>query len=112
MAKKKKHLRFNYDAVKIRYLVMIALFCILGALILGKAFVMMHGEQQKYWLQVSKRFKREGVPIFAKRGNIVSADGQVLATTLPEYHVFLDFTVMDNTDQLTQKYQLRRDRLL
>ncbi len=78
MAKKKKHLRFNYDAVKIRYLVMIALFCILGALILGKAFVMMHGEQQKYWLQVSKRFKREGVPIFAKRGNIVSADGQVL----------------------------------
>lgn len=112
MAKKKKHLRFNYDAVKIRYLILTAVFCIFGAAILGRAFMMMHGEQQQYWLDVSKRFKREGVCIPAKRGNIVSADGQVLATTLPEYNVFMDFTVKDNTEQLTQKYQLRRDRLL
>ena len=112
MAKKKKHLRFNYDAVKIRYIILTAFFCILGAAILRKAFMMMHGEQQQYWLDVSKRFKREGVCIPAKRGNIVSADGQVLATTLPEYNVFMDFTVKDNTEQLTQKYQLRRDRLL
>lgn len=112
MAKKKKHLRFNYDAVKIRYLILTAVFCIFGAAILGRAFMMMHGKQQQYWLDVSKRFKREGVCIPAKRGNIVSADGQVLATTLPEYNVFMDFTVKDNTEQLTQKYQLRRDRLL
>ena len=112
MASKKKYLRFNYEAIKIRYLILTGIFIVVGAAIIGKTFMMMHGEQQQYWLDVSKRFKKSGVPLYAKRGNIISADGQVLATTLPEYHVYIDFTVKEKTEYLTQKYQLRRDRIL
>lgn len=112
MAKKKKPLRFNYEAIQIRYFALTVVFSAMGLMILVRAFMMMHGGERQYWLAVSSRFKKDTLCLPAERGNIVAADGQVLATTLPDYKVFLDFTVMERTAALTQKYQLRRDRLL
>ena len=58
-------------------------------LVLGKTAYIMFVEHD-YWMTVSLRYEKKLKPLPATRGNILSADGQVLATSLPEYRLFLD----------------------
>ena len=73
----------NFDNKKImpRFFVVIVLMSLGGLYILGNAAYLMFVESE-YWTQVSRKLVKENVPIPAKRGNILSADGQIMALSL------------------------------
>ena len=52
--------------------------------VIAKAGVTMFVKRQ-YWQEVAARFVKEDVEIKPNRGNILSADGQLMASSLPEY---------------------------
>ncbi len=101
---------FPYKSTLRRYNFLAICFAILGVAIVAKAAYIMFVERS-FWQQVSERNVKENVIIPASRGNILSADGQLLATSSPDYKVYIDFRVTDK-DSLTQiKAQFKRDSL-
>ena len=58
--------------------------------IIAKALYIMTVKKQ-YWMEVADRLKRDSVSVKPNRGNILSCDGQLMATTIPEYKIFMDF---------------------
>jgi len=63
---------------------------LIGLAVVGKALYIMTAKKQ-YWTQVANRQKRDSVPTRPNRGNILSSDGQLMATSIPEYKIFMDF---------------------
>lgn len=76
--------------IKNRYLVIMLALVLLGLCIIIKAGVIMFAERQ-YWNDVADRFVKENVSVPAMRGNIISSDGQLMASSLPEYRIYMDF---------------------
>lgn len=93
-----------------RYFCIIILMVVVGISIVVKAAVVMFGERQ-YWKVVADRFVAFNKPVKATRGNILSADNQLMASSLPEYKVYMDFLaggkkkdslLMANLDEISQ----------
>ena len=66
------------------------LLTVIGIAVIGKAFYIMTAKKQ-YWTEVADRLKRDSVSVKPNRGNILSCDGQLMATSIPEYKIFIDF---------------------
>lgn len=73
-----------------RFFTIIILMAFVGIAVIVKAAFVMFGERQ-YWKDVSERFIKENVIVKPNRGNILSADGQLMASSLPEYKIYMDF---------------------
>lgn len=73
-----------------RYFCVIILMAVVGISVVVKATVIMFGERH-YWKVVADRFVALNKPVKATRGNILSADNQLMASSLPEYKVYMDF---------------------
>lgn len=73
-----------------RYSFIILIMVLVGIAIVFKAGVIMFAERQ-YWKDVADRFVKEEVPLIPNRGNIISSDGQLMASSLPEYKIYMDF---------------------
>lgn len=73
-----------------RYSVIIIVMILVGFAILGKVVHTMT-VKRPYWEKVFARLKVDSMPDPAQRGNILSCDGQLMASTLPEYRIFMDF---------------------
>ena len=73
-----------------RYSFIILVMVMVGLAIITKAAIIMFAERQ-YWQDVANRFVREEVPVKPNRGNIISSDGQLMASSLPEYKIYMDF---------------------
>ena len=81
---------FNNDKVMPRYMMIAVLLTVIGVAVIGKAFYIMTAKKQ-YWTEVADRLKRDSVSVKPNRGNILSCDGQLMATSIPEYKIFIDF---------------------
>ena len=81
---------FRTDKVMPRYFFIAVVLTIIGFAIIAKAMYVMTAEKQ-YWTDVAGRLKRDSVTVKPTRGNILSCDGQLMATSIPEYKVFMDF---------------------
>lgn len=73
-----------------RYFFVILVIGLTGVAIVVKAGFIMFGERQ-YWQDVADRFVKENVTVKPNRGNILSADGSLMASSLPEYRIYMDF---------------------
>ena len=82
--------KFSNDQVMPRYMIIAVVLTIIGIAIIGKAFYIMTAKKQ-YWTEVANRLKRDSVSVKPTRGNILSCDGQLMATSIPEYKIFMDF---------------------
>ena len=82
--------RFNSDKVMPRYFAIAVAFTFVGFAVVGKAMYIMTAKKD-YWTQVASRLKRDSVSVKPTRGNILSCDGQLMAGSIPEYKVFMDF---------------------
>lgn len=80
----------NKKDIMTRYFFIILLLMLVGLGIICKAGVIMFAERQ-YWKEVADRFVKENVVVKSIRGNILSADGQLMASSLPEYKIYMDF---------------------
>lgn len=73
-----------------RYFFIILVMGLVGVAIVVKAAFTMFAERQ-YWKDVADRFVKENVTVKPNRGNIISADGKLMASSLPEYRIYMDF---------------------
>ena len=76
--------------VMLRYTTLVLFFALMSVCIIVKAGLIMFAERQ-YWKDVADRFVKENVAIPPTRGNIISADGKLMASSLPEYKIYMDF---------------------
>ena len=82
--------KFENDKVMPRYMVIAIVLTLIGFAVIGKALYIMTAKKQ-YWTEVADRLKRDSVSVKPNRGNILSCDGQLMASTIPEYKIFIDF---------------------
>lgn len=81
--------------ITFRYTFIVVIMAVLAILIIVKAGIIMFAERQ-YWKDVADRFVKENVVIHPTRGNIISADGKLMASSLPEYKIYMDFRVQSS----------------
>lgn len=79
-----------HKKIMLRYYFIILIMVLVGIAIVSKAGVIMFAERQ-YWKDVADRFVKENVTVRPNRGNIISSDGQLMASSLPEYKIYMDF---------------------
>lgn len=73
-----------------RYFFVVLIMGLLGIAIVVKGAIIMFAERQ-YWHDVADRFVKENVTVKPNRGNILSSDGKLMASSLPEYRIYMDF---------------------
>ena len=82
--------RFNSNKVMPRYIAIAIMLTLAGFAIVGKALYLMTAEKD-YWLKVQQHMKRDSLIMMPARGNILSCDGQLMASSIPEYKIYMDF---------------------
>lgn len=82
----------KFDRKKIipRYKIIAYVMVVIGIIIIGKAMCIATVERD-YWLKVASRLKKDSVGVKPVRGNILSCDGRLMASSLPEFRLFMDF---------------------
>ena len=80
----------NQKNIMLRFSFIILVMVLIGIAIICKAGVIMFAERQ-YWKDVADRFVKENVIVPPTRGNIISSDGKLMASSLPEYRIYMDF---------------------
>ncbi|MBR6945303.1 MAG: transpeptidase family protein [Prevotella sp.] len=63
---------------------------LLGICIIGKA-TYTATVKRDYWMKVADRLKRDSVDVKPVRGNILSSDGQLMASSIPEFKLYMVF---------------------
>ena len=76
--------------ITLRYTFIVMIMALLAIAVIVKATIIMFYERQ-YWEDVADRFVRENVVSSPTRGNIISSDGKLMASSLPEYKIYMDF---------------------
>lgn len=82
--------KFDSKKVMPRYSAIVVVLTLVGIAIIGKAFYIMAAKKE-YWTEVASRLKRDSVDVKPNRGNILSCDGQLMASSIPEYKIYMDF---------------------
>lgn len=104
-------MNFPVKQVTKRYAVIGSLLVLAGLSILGKAVYIMTVKKD-FWEQVNDRFIKENEEVIPTRGNILADDGEVLAASLPEYKLYMDFMSWEKDPKRRAKEQFNRDSLL
>ena len=101
----------NKKNIMTRYFFVILLMALTGVAIVVKAGITMFADRQ-YWQDVADRFVKENVTVKPNRGNIISSDGKLMASSLPEYRIYMDFMSGEKDEKRRKKDQARRDSIL
>lgn len=91
-----------------RFRIIVILMALVGVYILSTALYTMVSKRE-YWTEVSKMFVKENVPIQATRGNIYDCNGKLMAGSVPEYRLYMDYVVIDKNEKARVKAQAYRD---
>ncbi len=82
--------KFNSNKIMPRYSAIALVMTLVAFAVVVKAGYIMT-VKRSYWEQVADRVKKDSVSVTPKRGNILSCDGELMASSLPEFMVFMDF---------------------
>ena len=93
--------QFDYKKIMPRYSFIAIVMTLIALTVVGKALYLMTAKRN-YWMAVAERVKKDSVSVKPLRGNILSCDGQLMASSLPEFKVFMDFKALKiaNNDSL------------
>lgn len=80
----------NKKNIMTRYFFVVLIMSLTGIAILVKGAFIMFAERG-YWNAVADRFIKENVQVTPNRGNILSSDSKLLASSLPQYKIYMDF---------------------
>ena len=86
---KKTMPRFSFIAI---------LMTLIAVAVLGKTMYIMTAKHD-FWMQVADRVKVDSLSTPPIRGNILSCDGQLMASSLPQYKLFVDFRAIHTADK-------------
>lgn len=82
--------KFDGNKVMPRYFIIVAVLILLGVAVVGRAAYIMVAERD-YWTEVASRLKKDSVSVAPARGNILTQNGDLMASSLPEYKIYMDF---------------------
>ena len=87
-----------------RYSAFAILMALVAAAVVVRMLYLMTAKRD-YWIHVADRVKKDSVSVKPNRGNILSCDGQLMASSLPEYKMFMDFKALheSQTDTLWEQ---------
>ena len=89
--------KFESKKVMPRYLIIAVILTMVGIAVVIKASVIMTA-QKDYWGIVAKQQKHDSIPLKPTRGNILSCNGELMASSIPEFKVYLDFQSVSPSD--------------
>lgn len=89
--------KFDYKKVMPRYSFIAVVMTLVATSVIGKAFYVMTAEKS-FWMKVAEKVKEDSVPMKPTRGNILSSDGTLMASSLPEYKIYMDFDALHKSD--------------
>ena len=81
--------KFDHKKVMPRFSAIAFVMSLLALAVVTKSFYIMTAKRE-YWLKVAERQKKDSVTVKPNRGNILSCTGQLMASSLPEFKVFMD----------------------
>ena len=82
--------KFDNKKIILRYNVIAILMTLVALGVIAKMLYVMTIKRD-YWMQVADRQKRDSVSVKPMRGNILSCDEQLMASSLPEFKLYMDF---------------------
>lgn len=92
--------KFNNKNIMPRYSLIAFIMSLIAIAVVAKsAYIMI--VQKDYWLEVAAKQKKDNVPILPTRGNILSSNGELMASSLPEFKVFMDFKTLKESGKDT-----------
>ena len=89
--------KFDHKKVMPRYSAIAIIMTIFAITVVGKALYIMTAKHD-YWMKVAERQKKDSVTVKPNRGNILSCTGQLMASSLPEFKVFMDFKALKDAE--------------
>ena len=99
----------NKKKILARYSLVTLVIALVGIAVIVKAGYIMFAERD-YWQDVGDLFKKDNVIVKPNRGNIISSDGKLMASSLPEYQIYLDFMINKKKNE-TEKEKKERLKL-
>lgn len=88
--------KFDNNKVMPRYLLIVVFLSLVGVGVVCKAAYIMTAEKD-YWTGIAMRLQRDSVEVLPARGNIFGCNGELLASSIPEYKIFMDFVAGGET---------------
>ena len=85
--------KFDHKKIMPRYSAIAIMMTLIAVAVVVKAAYVMTAKRS-YWLQVADRVKKDSVSVKSTRGNILSCEGQLMASSLPEFKMFMDFQAL------------------
>jgi cell division protein FtsI (penicillin-binding protein 3) len=95
-------MKFDHKHIIPRYTFVIILLTLVGVAVVVSAGYQIFF-QQSYWERVRERLASRQQDIPAVRGNIYSADGQLLVGSMPIYTLYVDLVVVDRNDSVAER---------
>ena len=103
-------MEFPKDKIKGRYTLIKLIFVCVGIAIIGKATYTMTIKKD-FWEEVAKQREKDNFVLKPVRGNILASNGEVLAASIPEYLMYMDFGTWEKDPVRAEKDLHRRDSL-
>lgn len=85
--------KFDSKKVMPRYSFLAILMTLVVITVVGKTLYIMTAKRA-FWEEVADRVKVDSLKTLPIRGNILSCDGQLMASSLPQYNIFMDFVAL------------------
>lgn len=92
--------KFDYKNVMPRYSALAILMTVVAIAVLGKAIYIMTAKHD-FWMAVADRVKVDSLEVKPQRGNILSTNGELMASSLPEYKLYIDFKAIRDSENDT-----------
>ena len=86
---------FNDKKSMPRYSVIAIIITFIALAVQVKTLYIMTAERD-FWTQVGNRVKKDSITTRPIRGNILSCDGQLMASSLPNFKLYVDFNAIHN----------------
>lgn len=93
--------KFNNKKIIPRYSIYAWILTLACVAVIAKALYIMT-VRHDFWKAVAERQKRDSMFVRPTRGNILSCDGELMASSLPEFKLYMDFRALhdSNNDSL------------
>lgn len=93
-----------------RFRILTVLIGAVAIVIVVKLLVVMFAER-KYWNTISSYMVVRNKTVEARRGNILSDEGLLMASSMPQYRIFLDFKTSERIERMRNSDQHKKDTL-
>ncbi len=89
--------KFNNKKIIPRYSIYAWILTLACVAVIAKALYIMT-VRHDFWMAVAERQKRDSMFVRPTRGNILSCDGELMASSLPEFKLYMDFQALHDSD--------------